>query len=68
MLLFPIRNAARPYALRLPEEEQVVPFDICTSGSPEDAAYVPTQLDRARATYERARALGGTLIPSAARH
>ncbi len=63
VLLFPIRNAARSYALRLPEEEQVVLFDICTSGSPEDTAYVPTQLDRARATYERARALGGTVYP-----
>jgi cytokinin dehydrogenase len=63
VLLFPIRNAARPYALRLPEEEQVVLFDICTSGSPEDPDYVPTQLDKARSMYERARALGGTLYP-----
>jgi FAD/FMN-containing dehydrogenase len=63
VLLFPIRNAARPYALRLPEEEQVVLFDICTSGSPEDPDYVPTQLHKAREMYERARALGGTLYP-----
>jgi cytokinin dehydrogenase len=63
VLLFPIRNAARPYALRLPEEEQVVLFDICTSGSLEDPDYVPTQLHKARAMYERARALGGTLYP-----
>src|SRR3712207_995829 len=42
VLLFPIRNAARSYALRLPEEEQVVLFDICTSGSPEDPGYVST--------------------------
>ena len=63
VLLFPIRNAARPYALRLPEEEQVVLFDICTSGSPEDPDYVPTQLHKARAMYERARARGGTLYP-----
>jgi FAD/FMN-containing dehydrogenase len=63
VLLFPIRNAARPSALRLPEEEQVVLFDICTSGSPEDPDYVPTQLGKARSMYERARALGGTLYP-----
>ncbi len=63
VLLFPIRNAARPYALRLPEEEQVVLFDICTSGSPEDPGYVPTQLHKARVMYERAHALGGTLYP-----
>ena len=63
VLLFPIRNTARPHALRLPEEEQVVLFDICTSGSPEDADYVPTQLVKARSMYERARALGGTLYP-----
>jgi cytokinin dehydrogenase len=63
VLLFPIRNAARPYALRLPEEEQVVLFDICSSGSPEDPDYLPTQLAKARTMYERARALGGTLYP-----
>jgi len=63
VLLFPIRNAARPSALRLPEEERVVLFDICTSGSPEDPGYVPTQLHKARVMYERARALGGTLYP-----
>src|SRR5918997_889582 len=63
VLLFPIRNAARPYALRLPEEEQVVLFDVCTSGSPEDPDYLPTQQHKARAMYERARALGGTLYP-----
>ena len=63
VLLFPIHNAARPYALRLPEEEHVVLFDICTSGSPEDSDYVPIQLQKARAMYERARALGGTLYP-----
>ncbi|MGY1763980.1 FAD-binding protein [Geodermatophilus sp. SYSU D00779] len=63
VLLFPIDNAARPHALRLPKEEQVLLFDICTSGSPEDPGYVPTQLDKARAMYERARALGGTLYP-----
>jgi FAD/FMN-containing dehydrogenase len=63
VLLFPIRNAARPYALRLPEEERVFLFDICTSGSPEDPDYVPTQLAKARSMYERARALGGTLYP-----
>jgi FAD/FMN-containing dehydrogenase len=63
VLLFPVRNTARPYALRLPDEEQVVLFDICTSGSPEDPDYVPTQLAKARAMYERARALGGTLYP-----
>ncbi|MGR7026503.1 FAD-binding protein [Geodermatophilus sp. URMC 62] len=63
VLVFPIRNAARSHALRLPEEERVALFDICTSGSPEDPDYVPTQLDKARAMYERARALGGTLYP-----
>jgi len=63
VLLFPIHNAALPSALRLPGEEQVVLFDICTSGSPEDPEYVPTQLHKARSMYERARALGGTLYP-----
>jgi cytokinin dehydrogenase len=63
VLLFPLRNAVRPRALRLPAEEQVFLFDICTSGSPEDPHYVPTQLHRARAMYDRARALGGTLYP-----
>ena len=63
VLVFPIHNAARPYALRLPEEEHIALFDICSSGSPEDPDYVPTQLDKARAMYERARALGGTLYP-----
>jgi cytokinin dehydrogenase len=63
VLVFPIQNTTRPFALRLPPEEQVVLFDICTSGSPEDPDYVPTQLDKARAMYGRARALGGTLYP-----
>jgi FAD/FMN-containing dehydrogenase len=63
VLLFPIRNALQPYALRLPEEEQVVLLDVCTSGAPEDPDYVPTQLHKARAMYEQARALGGTLYP-----
>jgi cytokinin dehydrogenase len=63
MLLFPIRNAARPFALRLPEEEQVFLFDVLTSGSPEDLGYVPAQLREARSMYERARALGGSLYP-----
>jgi cytokinin dehydrogenase len=63
VLVLPVRNAGRRLALRLPEEELVVLFDICTSGSPEDPDYVPTQVDKARSTHERARALGGTFYP-----
>jgi cytokinin dehydrogenase len=63
VLLYPVRNAVRPHALRLPEEEQVLLFDIITSASTEDPGFVPAQLDKARSMYEEARALGGTLYP-----
>jgi FAD/FMN-containing dehydrogenase len=63
VLLFPIRNGGRPYALRLPEEERVFLLDIITSGSRGNSGFVPAELEKARVTYERARALGGTLYP-----
>ena len=64
ILLFPIRNAfSRELAFRLPEEDTVFLFDVLTSGSPADPAYVPTELGKARALLDGARDIGGTLYP-----
>lgn len=64
ILLFPIRNTfSRELAFRLPLEENVFLFDILTSGLPTDTGYVPTELAKARALLDRARAIGGTLYP-----
>jgi len=50
-------------AFRLPREEKVFLFDILTSGSFSDPNYVPGHLAKARAVFEGARQLGGTLYP-----
>jgi cytokinin dehydrogenase len=64
VLLFPIRNAFNlDLAFRLPFEEHVFLFDVLTSGLPTDPNYVPTELSKARAMFENARAVGGTLYP-----
>jgi cytokinin dehydrogenase len=63
VLLFPVRNTRGPAALRLPDEEEVFLLDVITSGPPGAPDFAPAQLARARSTYERARALGGTLYP-----
>jgi len=38
-------------------------FDVLTSGSPTDPTYASTQAPKARARFEAARAIGGTLYP-----
>jgi FAD/FMN-containing dehydrogenase len=64
ILLFPIRNAfSQKLAFRLPREPNVFLFDVLTSGLPTNPAYVPTEVAKTRAMYERARAIGGTLYP-----
>jgi cytokinin dehydrogenase len=75
VLLFPLRNAhgvdvgdreddsSAPLAFRLPREQTVFLFDVLTSGSPSDPNYASTQLAKARARFEAARAIGGTLYP-----
>jgi FAD/FMN-containing dehydrogenase len=64
ILVFPIRNRGPvPLAFRLPEDPHVFLFDVLTSGSPADPAYAATQTAKARARFEAARTLGGTLYP-----
>jgi len=64
VLLFEVKNMfPETIAFRLPREEKVFLFDILTSGSFSDTNYVPGHLAAARALFERARAIGGTLYP-----
>jgi cytokinin dehydrogenase len=64
ILLFPIRNAfSQELAFRLPEEENAFLFDVLTSGSPADAAFVPTELAKAKTLLDGARDIGDTLYP-----
>ena len=64
ILLFPVKNLfPEAVAFRLPQEEKVFLFDILTSGSFSDPTYVSTHLAKARAVFEGARNLGGTLYP-----
>jgi cytokinin dehydrogenase len=64
ILLFQVKNLfpdAR--AFRLPAEGTVFLFDVLTSGLPSDPTYAATELAKARARFEAARAIGGTLYP-----
>jgi cytokinin dehydrogenase len=64
ILLFPVKNLfPDAIAFRLPREENVFLFNILTSGLSSDANYAPTHLAKARAVFEGARSLGGTLYP-----
>jgi cytokinin dehydrogenase len=64
ILVFPIKNRGPvPIAFRLPQERTVFLFDVLTSGAPTDPTYVATQTAKARARFEAARAIGGTLYP-----
>ena len=64
ILVFPVKNRSPvPFAFRLPEERTVFLFDVLTSGSFADPTYAPTQIAKARARFEAARAVGGTLYP-----
>ena len=64
ILLFPVRNLfPEAPAFRLPREKQVFLFDILTSGALSDPDYISTHLAKARACFEAARDLGGTLYP-----
>ena len=64
VLLFEVKNMfPETIAFRLPREEKVFLFDILTSGSFSDPNYVPSHLASARAVFEAARAIGGTLYP-----
>jgi cytokinin dehydrogenase len=64
VLLFPVKNLfPEAIAFRLPREENVFLFDVLTAGNPSDPTYAATQIPKARARFEAARALGGTLYP-----
>ncbi|HMI85587.1 MAG TPA: FAD-binding protein [Polyangiaceae bacterium] len=64
ILLFPVKNMfPETIAFRLPREEKAFLFDILTSGSFSDPNYVPSHLAKARAVFEGAREIGGTLYP-----
>jgi cytokinin dehydrogenase len=64
ILLFPVRNRfPEAVAFRLPAEQTVFLFDVLTSGLPTDPNYVSTEITKARARFEAARAIGGTLYP-----
>jgi cytokinin dehydrogenase len=64
ILLFPVKNLfPDAIAFRLPREENVFLFDVLTSGLSSDANYTPTHLAKARAIFEGARNVGGTLYP-----
>ncbi len=64
LLLFPLKNEfPDTLAFRLPREKTVFLFDILTSGAESDPTYVPTHIAKARAVFEGARAVGGTLYP-----
>jgi FAD/FMN-containing dehydrogenase len=64
VLVFPVKNRfPKAVAFRLPNEESVFLFDVLTSGDPNDPNYADTQVPKARARFEAARAIGGTLYP-----
>jgi cytokinin dehydrogenase len=64
VLLFPVKNRfPKAIAFRLPDEEHVFLFDVLSSGDLSDPTYVPTEIPKARARFEAARAIGGTLYP-----
>jgi len=64
VLLFPIKNRIPDaQSLRLPRERKVWLFDVLSSGFASDPTYAATQIAKARALFERARAVGGTLYP-----
>lgn len=64
ILLFPIKNlCGETSAFRLPAEETVFLFDVLTSGLSSDANYAAPHLAKARAIFEGARSVGGTLYP-----
>ncbi|HXU83024.1 MAG TPA: FAD-binding protein [Polyangia bacterium] len=64
VLLFPVKNrSSRAPAFRLPTEPLVFLYDVLTAGDPGDPAYAGRQLPKARARFEAARAVGGTLYP-----
>jgi FAD/FMN-containing dehydrogenase len=60
----PVKNLfPKAIAFRLPSERLVFLFDVLTAGDPADPTYAPTQIPKARARFEAARAIGGTLYP-----
>jgi FAD/FMN-containing dehydrogenase len=64
VLLFPVRNRfPEALAFRLPRARKAFLFDVLTSGSPADTNYFSTEIPKARARFEAARAAGGTLYP-----
>jgi cytokinin dehydrogenase len=64
ILLFPVKNLfPQAIALRLPNEPHVFLFDVLTSGTIGDPTYPATEIPKARARFEAARAVGGTLYP-----
>jgi FAD/FMN-containing dehydrogenase len=64
VLLFPVKNMfPKAAAFRLPNEASVFLFDVLTSGDPNDPTYAATQIPKARARFEAARAIGGKLYP-----
>jgi cytokinin dehydrogenase len=64
VLLFPVKNLfPKAVAFRLPNEPLVFLYDILTSGDPADPDYASTQIAKARAQFEAARAIGATVYP-----
>src|SRR5690606_26244616 len=64
VLLFPVPvRFVDSNAFRLPRERMVYLFDILASGFPNDPNFAAEQLPKARALFERARRVGGTLYP-----
>jgi cytokinin dehydrogenase len=53
----------RAPAFRLPNEPLVFLFDVLTAGDPSDPNYAATQIPKARARFEAARAIGATVYP-----
>lgn len=64
VLMFPVKNRfPLAPAFRLPAEPLVFLFDVLTAGDPNDPSYASTEIPKARARFEAARAIGGTLYP-----
>jgi cytokinin dehydrogenase len=64
VLLFPVKNLfPKAVVFRLPNEPLVFLYDILTSGDPADPNYASTQIPKARAQFEAARAIGATVYP-----
>ncbi len=67
VLLFPLRNRSlNAPAFRLPNASSLFLFDVLTAdlpGDPNPAGYASTEIAAARARFEAARAVGGTLYP-----